>query len=61
MTGTQWVLILAVTLVVLPVNLLTKLLVFRVLQLGDGEDELDDASFRKKSETELSERLLLNN
>lgn len=38
----QWCIVLLVGLVVIPTNLFSKWLIFGVLKLGDGEDDLDE-------------------
>jgi len=42
LTGPQWMVVLLSALIVIPTSLCSKFLVFQVLKLGDGEDDLEE-------------------
>lgn len=41
MSLVQWIIVLVSALLVFPISLITKFLIFKILKLGDGQDELD--------------------
>lgn len=39
---TQWGIVIATGLLVIPINIVAKIIIFKVLKLGDGSDELEE-------------------
>jgi len=50
LSGLQWAVVLLSALVVVPVSLMSKFLVFEILKLGDGEDDLEEESHEEHDE-----------
>lgn len=50
LTGLQWGVVLLSALIVVPVSLMSKFLVFEILKLGDGEDDLEEENHEDQDE-----------
>jgi len=60
LSGMQWCVVLLFALIVIPTNMLSKLIVFNVLKLGDGDDDLEEEVKEDIEEIEDKELLHIN-